>query len=68
MTSANAAIAAIRARTYVERDTPAANLVPPPLSSVARGYGGYPYRAAHTMAAWMAPPTPTPTGSAERTA
>jgi hypothetical protein len=45
-----------------------ANLVGAPVSSDRPAYGGYPYRGAHTMTDWMAPPTSIPTGSAAHVA
>jgi len=55
-----------RAATELDRATLPANIVGTPLSSDRPAYGGYPYRGAHTMALWMAPPTWIPTGSAVR--
>lgn len=67
-TTTSAPSAATRAATEPERATLPANLVGAPLSSDRPASGGYPYRAAHTMTVWMAPPTSIPTGSAARVA
>jgi hypothetical protein len=67
-TTASAPSAMTRAAVELERATLSANLVGAPLSRDRPAYGGYPYRSAHTMAVWMAPPTSIPTGSAPRVA